>query len=66
MLERNDELIEKFNKEEQMRQRMERCKRARRKWVPKLSRRLHKILDHFGEEIERQVPVDCISKKWIE
>ena len=65
MLERNDELIDQFNKEEQRRQRILRRKRSRRKQDPKLSRNLQKLLDRLEKEIEKRASVDCVSKKWI-
>ena len=61
MLERNDELIERFNKEEQKRQRLQRRKRA-----PHASKKFHKLLDRLDEVMEKYRPVDCIAKKWIE
>lgn len=65
MLERNDELIDRFNKGEQKRQRLERRKRSRRKKAPHTSKALHKLLDRLDEAMERHKPVDCISRKWI-
>ncbi len=61
MLERNEELIEQFNKEEQKRQRLQRRKRARRKRAPGASKEFHKMLDRLDEAIERHKPADCIS-----
>ncbi len=65
MLERNDELIELFNKEELKRQRLQQRKRERRKRNPQASKELHKLLDRVDEAIERHKPADCISKKWV-
>ncbi|MFH1801206.1 MAG: hypothetical protein ABH891_10275 [Candidatus Omnitrophota bacterium] len=64
MLERNDELIEQFNKEEQKRLRLQRRKRARRKRAPGASKEFHKILDRL-DELREQTPADCVSKRWI-
>ena len=65
MLERNDELIEQFNKEEQKRLRLQRRKRTRRKRSPGASKEFHKLLDRLDEALERHKPADCISKRWI-
>jgi preprotein translocase subunit SecA len=65
MLERNDALIEQFNKEEQKRLRLQRRKRARRKRAPGASKEFHKLLDRLDLAIERHKPADCISTKWI-
>lgn len=65
MLERNDELIDRSNKEEQKRQKLIRRKRNRRKRAPSTSKEFHKLLDRLDEVMERRKPVDCISRKWI-
>ena len=65
MLERNDELINLFNKEEQNRQRLQLRKKARRKRAPHASKKLRKLLDLLDEAMERRKPVDCFSRKWV-
>ena len=65
ILERDQALIDQFNKEEQRRQHLRRRKLSRRKRAPKLSRNFHKLLDRLDAEIEKRAIVDCISKKWV-
>jgi len=65
MIDDNRELIDRFNHEEQIRQRSLRRKRARRKKAPHTSKVAHKLLDRLDENMERRKPADCISRKWI-
>ncbi|MFA5167203.1 MAG: hypothetical protein WC530_01585 [Candidatus Omnitrophota bacterium] len=65
MLERNDELIGRFNKNEQKYRSLQRRKRARRKQLPHASKKLHRLFDLFDKAIEKRESADCISKKWI-
>jgi len=56
MLQRKQELVDQFNRDE---------KRWRRIRLPKLAALLHTILDMRDEMREKRRPVDCVSSKWI-
>lgn len=64
LLDDNRELIDLFNQEEQTRQRLQRCKKARRKLFPHAGKKLRKALDRLAE-IESRPLADCVSKKWV-
>ncbi|MFH1208001.1 MAG: hypothetical protein V1673_00390 [Candidatus Omnitrophota bacterium] len=59
MLERNDELIEQFNKEEQKRQRLQRRKRARRKRAPSASKEFHKLFDRLDAWLSYKIKLEA-------
>ena len=64
MLQRDQELIDQFNREEQSRQQFQRRKLKRRVRFPKLESWHHALLDMLDEIRERRSPADCISSKW--
>jgi hypothetical protein len=66
MLQRNQELIDQFNRDEQRWRRLQLRKVMRRVRFPKLGGSFHAILDLRDEMRERRRPADCISSKWIE
>ena len=65
MLQRNQELIDQFNRDEQHWQRLQRRKVKRRVRFPKLGALRHAILDLRDEMSEKRRPVDCVSSKRI-
>jgi len=66
MLQPNQELIDRFNRDEQRWRRLQWRKLKRRVRFPKLAALSHAILDLRDEMREKQRPVDCVSSKWIE
>jgi hypothetical protein len=65
MLQRNQELIDQFNREEHRWRRLQWRKLMRRVRFPKLGALSHAILDMRDEMRERRGPADCISSKWL-
>ena len=65
MLQRNQELIDQFNRDEQRWHRLQWRKVKRRVRVPKLGALSHAILDLRDEMREKRRPVDYVSSKWI-
>ncbi len=65
MLQRNQELIDRFNCDEQRWRLLQRRKRKRRLRFPKLGEFRHLILDLRDEMRERRRPADCVSREWI-
>jgi len=64
MLQRNQKLIDQFNRDEQCRRRLRWRKLKRRVRFPKLGALRHTILDLRDEMRERRRPADCVSRKW--
>ncbi len=64
MLQRDQELIDQFNRDEQ-RWRLQWRKLKRRVRFPKLGALRHAILDLRDEMREKRQPLDCVSSKWI-
>jgi len=56
MLQPNQELVDRFNRDEE---------RWRRLRFPKLGALLHAILDLRDDLRERRRPADCVSREWI-
>ena len=65
MLQRNQELIDQFNRDEQLRHRLQWRKVKRRVRFPKLGALSHDILDLGDEMRERRRPADCVGRKRI-
>ena len=65
MLQRNQELIEQFNRDERRWHRMQWRKVKRRVRFPKLEAWSHVMLDLRDEMREKRRPVDCVSSKRI-
>ena len=65
MLQRNQELIDRFNSDERRWRRLQWRKVKRRVRFPKLGALPHAILDLRDEMRERRRPADCVSSKWI-
>ena len=65
MLQRNQELIDQFNRAEQRWRRLQWRKLKRRVRFPKLGALSHAMLDLRDEMRERHRPKDCISRKWL-
>ncbi|MBW2005146.1 MAG: hypothetical protein JRI72_11165 [Deltaproteobacteria bacterium] len=63
MLQRNQELIYQFNRDEQFWHRLQWRKVKRRVRFPKLGALSHAILDLRDEMRERHKPADCVSRK---
>ncbi|MCK4471655.1 MAG: hypothetical protein KAW49_07685 [Anaerolineae bacterium] len=63
MLQPNQELIDRFNRDEQRWRRLQWRKLKRRVRFPKLGALLHDILDLRDEMREKRQPVDCVSSK---
>ena len=63
MLQRNQELIDLFNRDEQRWQQLQWRKAKRRVRFPKLGALSHAILDLRDEMRERHRPADCIGRK---
>ena len=63
MLQRNQELIDQFNRNEQLWYRLQWRKAKRRVRFPKLGALSHAILDLRDEMRERHRPADCIGLK---
>jgi len=66
MLQRNQELIDQFNRDEERWRRLQWRKLMRRVRFPKLGALSHTILDLRDEIRERRRPKDCISHRWLE
>jgi hypothetical protein len=66
MLQRNQELIDQFNRDEQRWRWLQWRKVKRRVRFPKLGALPHAILDLRDEMRERLRPVDCIGRKRME
>jgi len=66
MLQRNQELIDQFNRDEDRRRRLQWRKLMLRVRFPKLGALSHAMLDLRDEMRERRRSADCISSKWIE
>ena len=65
MLQRNQELIDQFNREEQRNNRL-RCRKVKRRvWFPKLGAFSHAMLDFLDELREKRRPAECVSRKRI-
>ncbi len=62
MLQRNQELIDQFNRDEQLWHRLQWRKVKRRVRFPKLGALSYAILDLRDEMRERRRPADCISR----
>jgi len=62
MLQRNQELIDQFNRDEQRWWQLQRRKLKRRVRFPKLGALRHDILDLRDEMRERRRPADCVSR----
>jgi len=65
MLQRNQELIDRFNQNEHRWRRLQWRKLEQRGRSPKLGTLPHVILDLWDDMRERRRPVDCVSRKWI-
>ena len=65
MLQHNQELIDRFNRDEQRWRRLQWQKVTRRARFPKLDALRHAILDLRDEMREKRRPVDCVSSKRI-
>ena len=65
MLQPNQELIDRFNRDEQRWQRLQWRKLKRRVRFPELGALPHAILDLRDEMRERRRPADCVSSEWI-
>jgi len=65
MLQRNQELVDQFNRDEDRWHRLQWRKVKRRVRFPKLGSWSHVILDLRDEMRERRQPVDCVSSKRI-
>jgi len=65
MLQRNQELIDQFNRDKQLWHRLQWRKVKRRVRFPKLGALSHAILDLRDEMRERYKPADCVSREWI-
>ena len=63
MLQRNEELIDQFNRDEQLWHRLQWRKVKRRVRFPKLGALSHVMLDLRDEMREKRRPVDCVSSK---
>ena len=63
MLQRNQELIDQFNRDEQCWRRLQVRKLKRRVRFPRLGESRHVILDLRDEMREKLRPVDCVSSK---
>ena len=61
ILQRNQELIDQFNREEQLWYRLQSRKVKRRVRFPKLGALFHAMLDLRDEMRERYRPADCIG-----
>ena len=59
------ELIDQFNRDEQLWHRLQWRKLKRRVRFTKLGALSHAMLDLRDEMRERRRPVDCIGRKWI-
>jgi len=66
MLQRNQKLIDQFNRDEQLWHRLQWRKVKRRVRLPKLGALSHAILDLRDEMRERRRPADCIGRKRME
>ena len=65
MVQRNQELIDQFNRDEQRWQRL-RCRKVKRRVrLPKLGPLSHAMLDLLDEISENRRPADCVSRKRI-
>jgi hypothetical protein len=63
MLQRNQELIDQFNREEQHCHRL-RCRKVKRRVrFPKLGALSHAMLDLLDELREKRRPAECVSRK---
>jgi len=65
MLQRNQELIDQFNRDEQLWHRLQWRKVNRRVRFPKLGALSHAILDLGDEMRERRRPAYFVGRKWI-
>jgi len=65
MLQRNQELIDQFNRDEQLWHRLQWRKVKRRVRFPKLGMLPHAILDVRDEMRDKRRPVDFVSREWI-
>jgi len=63
MLQRNQELIDQFNRDEQLWYRLQWWKVKRRVRFPELGALFHAMLDLRDEMRERHRPADCIGRK---
>ena len=64
-MERNQELIDRFNRDEQRWRLLQWRMLKRRIRFLKLGALSHAILDLRDEMRERRRPADCVSSKWI-
>ena len=65
MLQRNQELVDQFNRDEQRWQRL-RCRKVKRRVrLSKLGALSHAMLDLLDELREKHRPADCVSRKRI-
>jgi hypothetical protein len=65
MLQRHQQLIDQFNRDEQGWRRRQWHKLKRRRKFPKLGAGRHAILDMLDEMGDKKAPVDCVGSKWI-
>jgi hypothetical protein len=65
VLQRNQKLIDQFNRDEQRWRWLQWRKLKRRVRFPKLGALRHAILDLRDEMREKRQPADCVSSKWI-
>jgi hypothetical protein len=65
MLQRDQEVIDQFKRDEQRWRLLQWRKLKRQVRFPKLGALRHDILDLRDEMRERRRPVDCVSSKWI-
>ena len=65
MLQRNQELIDQFNRQEQRCYRL-RCRKVKRRVrLPKLGALSHAMLDRLDELREKRRAAECVSRKRI-
>lgn len=64
MLQRNQKLIDQFNRDEQLWRRLQWRKLKRRGRFPKLGAAPRAILDMLDEMDEKQRLADCVSSEW--
>ena len=65
MVQRNQELIDQFNRDEQRWRWLQWRMLKRRVRFSKLGALPHAVLDLRDEMREKRRPVDCVSSKWI-
>jgi len=65
MLQRNQERVDRFNRDEQHWRRLQWRKLKRRVRFSKLGASHHAILDLRDEMREKRRPADCVGREWI-